>query len=325
MTKVEIAIGKLLFDHDCVVIPGFGGLLANYVGAEIHPITNALKPPRKKIAFNEGLQLNDGLLQNYLVLEGEVSHKDALKEISEYVHLLNDEIKNNGVYLLEGTGSFLRNEENKIQFEASEEVNFLDDSFGLPELYYKPIQREQENMKQVQPTQGRPVRRAPVKKDSESTELSKEEGKKKGKGVFIAIPSILVVLAVSIFLFTKKSDNRVQEASFVSDSIETVEENSIVDEATDYIEEDDEHDGAFMEEEHIDGDLATQFYIIAGVFSTEENAHKFTVLYHQGEVIHDGDYYRVSLGKFSTKDDAKLHIEDFRNNYGDKIWILEHK
>jgi hypothetical protein len=322
MTKVEIAIGKLLFDHDCVVIPGFGGLLANYVGAEIHPITNALKPPRKRIAFNEGLQLNDGLLQNYLVLEEGVSHVDALNEIIEYVHLLNDEIKNNGIYQLEGTGSFLRNEENKIQFEASEEVNFLDDSFGLPELYYKPIQREQENMKQVQPTQGRPVRRAPLKKDPESTELSKQEGKKKGKGIFIAIPSVLVVLAAGIFMFTNKSDSLVQEASFVADSIETVEENSIVEDATKYIEE---HEEVYTEEEHVDGEVEMQYYIIAGVFTTEENAHKFTVLYHQGQVIHDRDYYRVHLGKFPTKDDAKLHIEDFRSNYGEKLWILEHE
>ena len=109
MTKVEIAIGKLLFEHDCVIIPSFGGLLANYVGAEIHPITNALKPPRKKIAFNEVLQLNDGLLQNFLVLEEGLSQANALALINEQVHMINAEIKVNGIYQLEGTGSFIRN------------------------------------------------------------------------------------------------------------------------------------------------------------------------------------------------------------------------
>ena len=322
MTKVEIAIGKLLFDHDCVIIPSFGGLLANYVGAEIHPITNALKPPRKKIAFNEVLQLNDGLLQNFLVLEEGLSQTNALAEINEQVQMINAEIKVNGIYQLEGTGSFIRNEENKIQFQASDEINFLDESFSLTELYYKPIERELNYMKQVQPTQGRPVRRAAVKNDSESTGLVKEEGKKRGKGIFIVIPSVLLLLGLSIFLFTETGNNNVQEASFGPTSTELIEETEINEPIS--IQDVQEIDNHF-DEEHIVEENVMQFYIIAGVFSTEENAHKFTVLYHQGDVIHDGDYYRVYLGKFATKHEAKDHIQDFRNNYGEMLWILEHQ
>ena len=127
MIKVESAINKLLFDHDCVVIPSFGGILANYVGAEIHPVTNALKPPRKKLAFNESLQKNDGLLVNFLVVEEAFSHEEAIEAINQYVQLINFEIKNNGIYQLEGAGSFIRNEENKLQFQPSGEINFLNE------------------------------------------------------------------------------------------------------------------------------------------------------------------------------------------------------
>jgi len=328
MEKIEIAIGKLLFDHDCVVIPSFGGLLANYVGAEIHPVTNALKPPRKRIAFNESLLLNDGLLQNFLVLEEGVSHAEALDLISEYVTEINDQIKHVGAYQLDGTGSFIRNEENKIQFQPADETNFLDESFGLTELYYRPIQRQQNDMKQVQPNQGRPVRKAAEKEANESTELVENSENKKGKGIFIIIPSVLVVLAVSIYFFTTNSNGDIQHAGFTTNPTEMSVDEDVIGEAEESIESEEvvtEHEDGYHDEEMVEPLEGMQFYIIAGVFSVEENAHKFTTLYHQGEVIHDGDFYRVHLGGFSSREDAKLHIEDFRNNYGEELWILEHE
>ncbi len=350
MIKVETAIANLLFEHDCVVIPLFGGLLANNVGAEIHPITNALKPPHKKIAFNEGLVLNDGLLQNFLVVNEGVKHEEALTMLTDYVTAVNKEIRENEVYHLVGAGSFIRNEENKIQFQPSDEVNFLDESFGLSELYYKPIQREpNETMEQTRPTQNTQVRR-PSAQNVKKTKKVKEEKEKSNK-VFVIIPAVLVMLGLSIFLFTKKGNGYMQQAGLLPDTTETVGTSAsetttaIVAGAESALENGTEKainslsettEGVSEEfgdvsEEITDGvanDVAsasnTQFYIIAGVFSTEENARNYTTLYHKGEVIHDGEYYRVSLDKFPTKEVAKANIEELRANFGENLWILEH-
>ena len=59
-------IRTLLRDHDCVIIPDFGGLIAEYAPAHIHPVRHTLAPPAKHVAFNQSLTRNDGLLVDAL-------------------------------------------------------------------------------------------------------------------------------------------------------------------------------------------------------------------------------------------------------------------
>ena len=55
-------ISELLYYHDCVVIPEFGGFITTHKSSILD--SNALKiyPPSKQISFNKKLQSNDGLL-----------------------------------------------------------------------------------------------------------------------------------------------------------------------------------------------------------------------------------------------------------------------
>jgi hypothetical protein len=52
----------LLFEHDCVIIPGFGGFVAQYSSASFEEISQSFVPPSKSILFNKNLINNDGLL-----------------------------------------------------------------------------------------------------------------------------------------------------------------------------------------------------------------------------------------------------------------------
>ncbi len=76
---IEKYIKYLLFEHDCVVIPDFGGFIANYVSADIHPIRHTFVPPSKNIAFNEMLKLNDGLLVAHIANHEHISREEALQ------------------------------------------------------------------------------------------------------------------------------------------------------------------------------------------------------------------------------------------------------
>ena len=62
--KLDLHIRNLLHEHDCVILPSFGGFVANYHSAKIDPIINLIHPPKKHIVFNKNLQNNDGLLVN---------------------------------------------------------------------------------------------------------------------------------------------------------------------------------------------------------------------------------------------------------------------
>ncbi|RZK52859.1 MAG: hypothetical protein EOO59_13130, partial [Hymenobacter sp.] len=57
----------LLRDHDCVIIPDFGGLVAEYTAAKVQPAgRHLLSPPTRQVAFNQALTRNDGLLVDAL-------------------------------------------------------------------------------------------------------------------------------------------------------------------------------------------------------------------------------------------------------------------
>jgi hypothetical protein len=66
-------IRELLMSHDCVVVPGFGGFLANYSPARVDKASSTLHPPRKVLSFNKNLVHNDGLLIGVMAKRGPLS------------------------------------------------------------------------------------------------------------------------------------------------------------------------------------------------------------------------------------------------------------
>jgi hypothetical protein len=136
---IQAHIHKLLFDHDCVIIPDFGGLITHYEAARIHPVKHSFLPPSKRIAFNEKLKLNDGLLINTYAYDRHISAEEAQSQIAAFVRQMQQELGTAQRYELKGVGLFRLNEEQRIEFEYIPSDNFLSDSFGLPELMVRPI------------------------------------------------------------------------------------------------------------------------------------------------------------------------------------------
>ena len=150
---VEEHIHKLLFDHDCVIIPDFGGLITHYAPAQIHPVKHTFLPPSKRIAFNQKLKLNDGLLISTLAYEQHVTAEEAQGQVTAYVHQLEETLRTNQRYELKGIGLFYFNAEHKIQFDYLPADNLLNDSFGLPEISSHPISRTEvtQNLRSLLP------------------------------------------------------------------------------------------------------------------------------------------------------------------------------
>lgn len=137
---VEEHIHKLLFQHDCVIIPDFGGLITHYAPARVHPVKHTLSPPSKRIAFNEKLKLNDGLLISTLAFDHKLSAEAAQNEVMAFVRQLQESLHTNQQHELKGIGIFRYNAAQKLEFDYLAADNFLDQSFGLPELLSRPIE-----------------------------------------------------------------------------------------------------------------------------------------------------------------------------------------
>jgi len=70
-------ISELLYENDCVIIPGFGGFVGNYSSAKIHPVNHTFYPPSKNILFNSKLTSDDGLLLHSVSIGENISYAEA--------------------------------------------------------------------------------------------------------------------------------------------------------------------------------------------------------------------------------------------------------
>jgi cell division septation protein DedD/nucleoid DNA-binding protein len=136
---VEEHIKHLLHDHDCVIIPDFGGLITHYASARIHPVKHTFVPPSRRIAFNEKLKLNDGLLISTIARRDQLPVESAKKKVADFVLGMQEELRAKYKFEMRGIGLFRLNAEQKIEFEYIETDNLLDESFGLPELVSRPV------------------------------------------------------------------------------------------------------------------------------------------------------------------------------------------
>ncbi|UYZ64117.1 HU domain-containing protein [Hymenobacter weizhouensis] len=132
-------IRTLLRDHDCVIIPDFGGLIADYAPAQIHPVRHTLAPPAKRVAFNQSLTRNDGLLVDALSRALRVSTAQARQLVREAVLRMQQELENGRRVELSGVGNFRRAPGRGVEFEYTGAQNLLNASFGLPELVSRPV------------------------------------------------------------------------------------------------------------------------------------------------------------------------------------------
>ena len=86
-------IKDLLYRHDCVIVPNFGGFVTNRISAQIHKNSYTFLPPTKQVGFNSHLTHNDGLLANYIASSENISFDQATIKISEIVSVWNSTIK----------------------------------------------------------------------------------------------------------------------------------------------------------------------------------------------------------------------------------------
>ncbi len=203
--KVARYIGDLLFQYECIVIPGFGGFITKEIPAKIHPVQNHFVPPSKDIVFNVHLKANDGLLINHIVRAEKITYSDAKKKLESFVIQCEAALKNGKRIHFRKVGTLFINEAGFKQFEPDSTQNYLADSFGLKSFISPAIKRT---------PGGRPISNKPPqdRKAAEvhhRTKVKKEAAKPKVKGpkyIRLNISAILILVLISayvIFNFTE--------------------------------------------------------------------------------------------------------------------------
>ena len=157
-------IRELLFGHDCVIVPGFGGFIGNYTPARIDKSSDTFYPPLKQISFNKNLNYNDGLLIGKISASAMVNYGDARSLVEEFVSVIKKKLEKGEKVVFDNIGSFLNNNEGNLQFEPDKSANYHLDSYGLEPFHCSPIEGYDVRKRIARHIEKDPVKQALVRK-----------------------------------------------------------------------------------------------------------------------------------------------------------------
>jgi hypothetical protein len=342
--QIENYIQSLLFEHNCVVIPDFGGFITEMKSVEIHPITHRFTPPSKRIAFNEQLKVNDGLLSTTIARKEGISISEANESIRNFIAVIREELRKNNNYVFQEIGKLFYNVENRLEFEPDTRVNYLEESFGFQELFYKPIDRKLVDMTTPQ----RPVRPVVRKQITPTVQSQKEiptdlpnSGSGTGlKMVLIIIPLLLLVAAGGLIVYSKNNNKSLAGWNIFGDSKEEVKTTTPPTESETQSLEDSLASIASGDTTYSDSEISTEVGSNNTISSSsgDENPAKQTLIDKQKELSENNNTeknkedigaataqhgrYFVIVGSFISRDNAYK----FRNKIavnGANVTVLE--
>ncbi len=140
MQKLISNIEYLLLRHDCVIIPNYGGFVANRVGAKVSE--RYVMPSSRILLFNPLLTYNDGLLAQEYMRRDKISFAQAMSEIENAVSQIDLLIKEKGNACFGKLGMFSLDANGEVIFTYNKNADIDTCSYGAKNLLFAPIKQD---------------------------------------------------------------------------------------------------------------------------------------------------------------------------------------
>ena len=326
-------IKELLYQQECVTLPGFGSFVTQNHPIRVNRFTGEFTPPSRSISFNRLIQENDGLLASYIARRENIPYNEALVEIEKECTRWNKRLDSDSL-ILPGIGEFSLNAENKLRFIPHRKINFDPNAIGLNAFQKTPLKAQIKVASVVPPISNASSKSSPMQDNKESLAFTpeKKEDDRPPYVKYAVIGVVAVALLGAVYYFgnqyleserlkstelaEKRIAKNVEESTFdlgtiaaisyeTEAKVETVEDNSI----------------------QVEGG---QFYsVIAGSFRDQANAErKLAALKEQGfegasfaEQSADG-LIRVAYGRFESKRQAFQLLNFINKGLEEEAWYL---
>jgi len=162
---IKAFIRELLFVHDCVILPGFGGIIGNFYPARFDEKSGTFYPPVKQISFNRNLNHNDGLLISKISRSTGVNYGDARRLVEEFVKELIGKLSKGEKVMFDHVGTFAYNHENNVMFEPQADINYHAGSFGLESFQWFPAKEYDVRKRVIRHINKEPIRSSTTRKN----------------------------------------------------------------------------------------------------------------------------------------------------------------
>lgn len=349
--EISPNLSLLLFQHDCVIVPGLGGFVASYKSIEFNTQGQYINPARKTIAFNQNLNTNDGLLAHHIAQKANVGFNSALNKINAWVSGLHSQLQQGETITIEGIGSLKLNEEKRIVFTPIADVNFLPETYGLGKLFLgnniaKPTTAVPQAVKSDEPAPARTTVSEKRKQIQPAPTIKPPRQKRKTsmlRKVFVAIIILIVIAALAIFpdfmYHAKISTGSIlppngMNAYHSSSDTETEQPQTIEVQKTSPLraESSEKNTDAQPRVDTITPKTSktdSVYYIIAGAFKSESNAQGLVDALEQKGYepkiinLHGSSLYRVGYKQYISRNEAETHLDAVRSQENNSAaWVL---
>jgi nucleoid DNA-binding protein len=322
MTDFYTFLEHLLYDHECVIIPQFGGFVVNAQDFQFNAKENKIYPKRKCVAFNEKLKTDDRFLTTEWANKQSISQKEASIEIAAISKELKSQILSQGYLTIGELGAFTLNTENRLSFTPNPDFNADLTVFGLFPVSLGYTHQP----KVVKPT----LEVIPIAEDLPTTISEEYEPVKLSRSVYVYAFIAFLIGGLGAFFLTEPASNQSQsslnpikiekketvsvKAPAAQIQIDTVQKNTI--------------DAPVEISAEVDQDV---IYLIAASFQTLTQAEKGLKEFKsrgfdQAEIILKNDqtkFYRISLGTEHSMESGYAKASELKTSKKVDIWVYK--
>ncbi len=317
MLEISRYIKDLLFIHDCVILPGLGGFVANYSPAEENPLTNEMLPPSKAVSFNRNLKQNDGLLINCLAEAERLTYSEAERAIDLYIEDITVRLRRRERVVFSELGDLFYNKRHKLQFEPAININFLADLFGM-ESFELPDLIIQEN----------PQIRSLIIKENFWNRFSL----KRKVYAAVTIPFFLGLALIPVNLNNHQHQStasfNIMESTPDVQKTKSVKAISKISPTNELVSFEPRIIYAKPKAEVKNKSVKGKYYLIAGSFANIENARILKTVIeansYPAKIIKNKNLFAVALSKFNSKKEAdRFRRKVLQKNPNASCWVLQ--
>lgn len=335
-------IKDLLYTNEKLIIPGFGGFIAQHSAAQINKDKKLLLPPQRHFTFDVNLNGDDDKFAQYISRLNSISLADAKQLVKEMVEEFHRKLNDGNTLYIEEVGYFIQDEHKEIHFRIDEENNNHPECYGLtPINYIEPIPEPEEDII-----------------DEDYYPVTKKSPVTKIVVIFLLINLVGALAAIVYWKFDnitslfKGSEKIVKTApaeekevpslpadtSALGKSIDTTTQ---IKNALNY-QEPAKKDSIVKENnqpkqvttpvvnqpQKPDVTSGPKYYIIAGSFQTFQKAEilqkELNKSGFQTEIIEfSQNLFRISIGEYTNKEEAKSQLEIMKSKKGaEGAWLL---
>ena len=136
MNEMVSHIEFLLHEHNCVIIPDFGGFVVNMMPSRRDGVATFLAPTCE-LVFNRDLTHNDGLLAQSYMKRDQLTFEAAMQRVERAVEELKSQLREMHRVEMGKLGSFVMSDENRFTFMPAHFVRPA--LFGLNRATLRPL------------------------------------------------------------------------------------------------------------------------------------------------------------------------------------------